>query len=79
MSVARDKVGDDRPPGYQYMLTEFYKNNNVEERRSGTTWTGFSQKDLRIRETTKEDKNAKKFVEKRARAFQACSWRATRI
>ena len=49
------------------------ENNNEEERRSGTTGTGVSLKDLQISEKTKEEKNAKKFVEKRARSLQACS------
>ena len=32
----------------QFIFTEFNKNNNEEERSSGTTGTGVSQKDLYI-------------------------------
>ena len=56
----------------QFIFTNFIKNNNEGDRRSGTTWIGVSQKDLQISKRTKEDKNAKKLVEKRARALQVC-------
>ena len=37
----------------QYIFTEFNKNNNEEEISSGTTGTGFSQKDLQISKKNK--------------------------
>ena len=40
---------------HHYIFTEFNKNNNEEERSSGTTGTGVSQKDLQISEKTKEE------------------------
>ena len=53
----------------QYKFTDFNKNNNEEERSSGTTGIGVSQKDLQIGKKTKEVEN---LVEKRARALQGC-------
>ena len=38
----------------QCIFTEFNKNNNGEERSSGTTGTGVSQKDLQIVKSEKE-------------------------
>ena len=52
----------------QFIFAEFNRNNNEEGRRSGTTGTGVSQKDLQISEKTREEKkNAKTLVEKRVR------------
>ena len=48
----------------QYIFTGFNKNNKEEERSSGTTGTGVSQKDLQISKKQKKKKNAKKLVEK---------------
>ena len=51
----------------QYIFIGFNKNNNEEERSTGTTGLGVSQKDLQIcKKRTR--KNTKKFVEKRARS-----------
>ena len=49
------------------------QNNNEEEKRSRITGTGVSQKDLQITEITEKEKKAKKLVEKRMHALQACS------
>ena len=38
-----------------YIFTEFNRKNIEEERSSGTTGTGVSQKDLQISEKTKEE------------------------
>ena len=38
-----------------YIFTEFNRNNTEEERSSGTTGTGVSQKDLQISKKTKEE------------------------
>ena len=49
------------------MFTEFNKNNNEEERSSGTTGTGVSQKDLQISKKTEEVENTLKSLKKGAR------------
>ena len=55
-------------------IVEELKNNYEEERSSGTTGTGVSQKDLQISKKQKmKRENAKKLVGKRACALQACS------
>ena len=40
-----------------YMFTEFNKNNNEEEKSSGTTGAGVSQKDLHIKNNKEEERS----------------------
>ena len=48
----------------QYIFTKFKDKNNEEERRSGATGTGVSQKDLQLGNTNFGKKALKKFAEK---------------
>ena len=54
----------------QYISTKFYNKNNGEERRSGATGTGVSQKGPAVRKHEKRKKASEKASRKRARALQ---------
>ena len=48
----------------QNIFTKFYDKNNEEERRSGVTGTGVSQKDLHLGNTNNRKKALEKLAEK---------------